>query len=105
MSILKSHLIVPPSVTLSSYFPARTKSTGEFDWDVAKGVVTRNLYRKVVSSKIAKLEIDENGEKQRRHFISYIVCILNRDHRQLMDITNSKLNFVFSRDSKHFSIK
>lgn len=64
MSILKTNLTVPPSVTVTSYFPARTKSNeGAYDWDVVKGLVVRNLYRKTLTKKISEPEKNAEGEK------------------------------------------
>ncbi len=44
MSVLKQELKVTGTNNLSSYFPVRTSSSeGAFDWDVAPGIVVRNI--------------------------------------------------------------
>jgi len=47
MSILKDEIEVSPTNSLNGYFPARTSGNDDaFDWEVAKGIVIRNLFRK-----------------------------------------------------------
>ncbi len=54
MGALKKDIQVSNINSLNGYFPVRT-SSGEdsFDWGVAKGIVIRNLYKKVVCKKLA----------------------------------------------------
>jgi len=59
MSILKDDISVSPSNYLNGYFPARTSGNdGAFDWEVAKGIVVRNLYEKKLAKKLVVKEID-----------------------------------------------
>ena len=62
MRIIRKDLLdkeVPNSNPTIGYFPARTNVREEaFDWEIAKGVVIRNLYGKIVSSTL-KVEEDE----------------------------------------------
>lgn len=54
MSILKKNISVSNVNSLNGYFPARTSSSDEaFDWEVAKGIVVRNLYRKNLDKDLA----------------------------------------------------
>lgn len=49
MTVLKKVLTVSGTNNLNSYFPVRTSNgEGVFDWDVAQGVVVRNIYKKVI---------------------------------------------------------
>lgn len=60
MSVLKQSLSVTSTNNLSSYFPVRTNSSeGAFDWEVAQGVVVRNLYRKEIVSGITKAKVED----------------------------------------------
>ncbi len=53
MSVLKKDLKVTGTNNLNSYFPARTSSSeGAFDWDVAQGIVVRNIYKKDIAKSI-----------------------------------------------------
>ena len=53
MSLLKKVLKVTGTNSLSSYFPIRTNSSeGAFDWDVAQGIVVRNIYKKEIAKSI-----------------------------------------------------
>jgi DNA phosphorothioation-dependent restriction protein DptG len=57
MSVLKKDLKVTSTNNLSSYFPIRTNSSeGAFDWDVAQGIVVRNIYRKEISKTIRNVK-------------------------------------------------
>ena len=50
MTILKADIEVSNVNSLNGFFPVRTSSTDEaFDWDVAQGIVVRNLYKKELS--------------------------------------------------------
>jgi DNA phosphorothioation-dependent restriction protein DptG len=50
MTILKSDIEVSNVNSLNGFFPVRTSSTDEaFDWDVAQGLVIRNLYNKTLA--------------------------------------------------------
>ena len=54
MSILKEKIEVSNVNSLNGYFPVRTSSSDEsFDWEVAKGIVIRNLYRKELAKNVA----------------------------------------------------
>lgn len=71
MSVLKSQLKVAPTNNLNSYFPIRTNnSEGVFDWDVAQGIVVRNIYRKEVvkTAAIAKVESETRLVESINHF-------------------------------------
>lgn len=60
MSVLKKNLTVTSTNNLSSYFPARTSSSeGAFDWEVAQGVVVRNLYKKEVAKSITNAHVED----------------------------------------------
>lgn len=60
MPMLKQDLKVSSTNNLSSYFPVRTSSSeGAFDWEVAQGIVIRNLYKKEVAKNIVKA-VSEN---------------------------------------------
>jgi DNA phosphorothioation-dependent restriction protein DptG len=60
MSILKKELEVSGVNSLNGFFPARTSSSDEaFDWEVAKGMVVRNLYRKQLSKVVVVSDNDE----------------------------------------------
>jgi DNA phosphorothioation-dependent restriction protein DptG len=49
MTVLKKALTVSGTNNLNSYFPVRTNNgEGVFDWDVAQGIVVRNIYKKVI---------------------------------------------------------
>lgn len=64
MSIIKSELKASSNV-LNSYYPARTNvKDGDFDWDVAKAIVIRNLYRKDLNSKLKKTQADASQKEQ-----------------------------------------
>ena len=53
MSVLKKDLEVSETNNLSSYFPIRTSSSeGAFDWEVAQGIVVRNIYKKEIARSI-----------------------------------------------------
>ncbi|MCX2982871.1 DNA phosphorothioation-dependent restriction protein DptG [Halieaceae bacterium IMCC14734] len=57
MSILKKDLAVSNVNSLNGYFPVRTSVTeSAFDWEVAKGVVVRNVYRKILAKDMAVKE-------------------------------------------------
>lgn len=62
MSILKNELTVSNVNSLNGYFPVRTSSSEDaFNWEVAKGIVIRNLYRKTVAKNIvSKDELDDS---------------------------------------------
>lgn len=63
MSILKEELTVSNNI-LTSYFPARTSNSPEaFDWQVAQGLVVRNIYRKEVNRTIISFTEDSQGSK------------------------------------------
>lgn len=50
MAVLKSDIEVSNVNSLNGFFPVRTSSTDDaFDWDVAKGIVIRNLYKKTLA--------------------------------------------------------
>lgn len=50
VSILKEEIIGSNVNSLNGFFPVRTSGSDKaFDWDVAKGIVVRNLYRKVLA--------------------------------------------------------
>ena len=50
MAVLKKDIKVSNQNKLTSYFPIRTSTKeGSFDWDVAQGIVVRNVYKKEVS--------------------------------------------------------
>ena len=54
MSILKENISVSNVNSLNGYFPVRTSSSDDsFDWEVAKGIVVRNLYRKILAKNLA----------------------------------------------------
>ncbi|MCP4120245.1 MAG: DNA phosphorothioation-dependent restriction protein DptG [Bacteroidetes bacterium] len=60
MSVLKQGLKVAGTNNLSSYFPVRTSSSEEaFDWDVAQGIVVRNIYKKEVAKSITKAKVED----------------------------------------------
>ena len=60
MSVLKKNLEVSGTNNLSSYFPIRTSSSeGAFDWDVAQGIVVRNIYKKERSKEVTWYEKNE----------------------------------------------
>lgn len=64
MSVLKNTL-EPGKNVLNSYFPARTNNNeGDFDWEVAKAVVVRNLYRKQLDTKFIKAAGKESKDKE-----------------------------------------
>lgn len=53
MAVLKQDLKVSGTNSLNSYFPIRTSNTeGAFDWEVAKGIVVRNIFRKEIAKSI-----------------------------------------------------
>ena len=58
MSILKENIVVSNVNSLNGFFPVRTSSSDDsFDWDVAKGIVVRNLYKKtLVKGLVAKTD-------------------------------------------------
>lgn len=64
MSALKKDLNVSNTNTLNGYFPVRTSNSDDsFDWDVAQGIVVRNLYKKTVAKEIITLKDDDKGNK------------------------------------------
>ena len=66
MSILKQDLSVSNN-SLNGYFPVRTSSGDDsFDWQVAKGVVARNLYKKTLAK---DLLVKEDGELSYAKFV------------------------------------
>lgn len=53
MGFIKTDLKVKSINPTIGYFPARTQpKEGAFDWEIAKGVVVRNLYNKIISKKV-----------------------------------------------------
>ena len=64
MSLLKKDLKVAGTNSLSSYFPIRTSSSeGAFDWDVAQGIVVRNIYKKEIAKSIRDAKnVDDKPE-------------------------------------------
>ena len=61
MSVLKKELKVTGTNSLNSYFPIRTNSSeGAFDWEVAQGIVVRNIYKKEVAKSIREAKSAED---------------------------------------------
>ncbi|KZZ52971.1 DNA phosphorothioation-dependent restriction protein DptG, partial [Oleiphilus sp. HI0123] len=72
MSILKKDLTVTNINSLNGYFPVRTSNSEDsFDWEIAKGIVVRNMYRKIVSPALTKPIEGEDGSKQDQSFAQF----------------------------------
>lgn len=53
MTILKSNISVSNVNSLNGFFPVRTSSSDDaFDWEIAKGIVVRNLYKKSLAKNL-----------------------------------------------------
>ncbi|MEH6550632.1 MAG: DNA phosphorothioation-dependent restriction protein DptG [Pseudomonadales bacterium] len=81
MSILKKDLKVKGTNNLSSYFPIRTRSSeGAFDWDVAQGIVVRNIYQKEIKRSVRDAK---NVEDKLAHSLNCFrdVCRCDFDDR------------------------
>jgi len=65
MSVLRKDLIVRENNSIRGYFPARTQTANEsdFDWTFAAAGIIRNLYRKEVKRKVYKAYSSELGLK------------------------------------------
>lgn len=82
MSVLKKSLTVTSTNNLGSYFPARTSSgEGVFDWEVAQGVVVRNLYRKEVAKSITNAMVEDKLS----HSINYYREVCRSDFSLRLD--------------------
>lgn len=69
MSILNKNLKVGDN-KLNSYFPVRTRSNeGDFDWDVAQGIVIRNIYKREVIKSLREAKGIDN--KLEHSLLSY----------------------------------
>jgi len=78
MSALKKELKVSSTNSLNGYFPVRTNNSDDsFDWDVAQGIVVRNLYKKTVAKKLVNVVEDDKGNKIDKSLDSF--CELCRD--------------------------
>jgi len=78
MSALKKELKVSSTNSLNGYFPVRTNNKdGSFDWDVAQGIVVRNLYKKTVAKNLINVVDDDKGNKIDRSLDGF--CELCRD--------------------------
>ncbi len=77
MAILKADIEVSNVNSLNGFFPVRTSSTDEaFDWDVAQGIVVRNLYKKkLTKDMIIKDETDVSYARFKK------VCKSNFENR------------------------
>lgn len=59
MSILKKDITVSNVNSLNGFYPVRTSSGDDsFDWEVAQGIVVRNIYKKVLSGDLHVKEGD-----------------------------------------------
>jgi DNA phosphorothioation-dependent restriction protein DptG len=59
-SILKGNITVSKVNSLNGFFPVRTSSSDEtFDWEVAKGIVVRNIFNKVLAKNMI---VKDEGE-------------------------------------------
>ncbi|BBB31487.1 DNA phosphorothioation-dependent restriction protein DptG [Neptunomonas japonica] len=84
MSILKATL-TPGNNVLNSYFPARTgNNEGDFDWDIAKAIVVRNLYRKQLSTKFTK-GLPKDPENKESSAINAFRTICKADFKERLD--------------------
>mgnify|MGYP000378797926 FL=1 len=63
MTILKKNLDALANNSLNSYFPIRTRNSGDpYDWEYATSVVVRNLYRRSVSKDVVN-SLKKAGEE------------------------------------------
>lgn len=78
MSALKKELVVSSTNSLNGYFPVRTNNKDySFDWEVAQGIVVRNLYKKTVAQNLINIIEDGNGNKVDKTLDNF--CELCRD--------------------------
>lgn len=84
MSILKKDLEVSNQNILRSYFPVRTSTSEKaFDWDVAQGIVIRNIYKKDIANKIQKAK---DGVKDKLdHSVTCFREVCRRDFSKRLD--------------------
>jgi len=99
MTILKKELSPSTNNNLNSYFPVRTSNSDEYDWDYAKAIVIRNLYKKVVSSKIINyLEKIDREERKQRGKLECTHVSYDNALKYLVKKTKDKFNSILDEE-------